>query len=492
MSRKTLLVVSIALVASLVLSTSALAQGLPGSGWWTGTQVQNVGPSDATVNITLYDSASAATFSTDAVIPAGAAQNFIPTAWANLTAGFQGSGVVSSNQPVKAITNVTNVASGSFGTAGGKAAAQYQGTEAAATTIYFPLAKHNRFNQTTAFYVQNAGTTAATATVTYKMDNGGVYNHTTPPIGPGQMAVILPSMAGVPSSPNDATRVNIGSATVTSSQPIAGTVLEYLQNETVATVLKGTRALTSADFGTTAYAPISKNDRFGRFTGIQVLNVGGSPINVTIDYKGSAASNPACLNQTFQDTTTNLAPGTSKTFNNLVGQSNLVSNCTAAATITANGDFVAIVSEANMPTATTAGIAYFAIADSNVTTEVSAPQFKDRRFGFSSGLQIQNVGGANATNVVATFVCKGNNSTNTPFTAITTPRTIPAGGAINFYRPASMPAGTFTGSNPFSLQGATCGVTITGDQDLVVNVNETPDTTGALDDNNYEGFNLVP
>jgi hypothetical protein len=492
MSRKLPVVISLVVVASMLLSSSALAQALPGSGWWSGTQIQNVGSAQATVNVTLYDSSSAATFSTDTTIDPGASTTLIPTAWAGLTAGFQGSGIVSSNQPVKAITNITNQLSGSFGTAGGKAAAQYQGTEAAATTIYFPLAKHNRFGETTAYYIQNAGTAAATAQVVYKMDNGGTYTFTTPSIGPGQMVAVLPSDAGVPSTPSDATRVNVGSASVTSAQPLAGTVLEFRVGEVVASVLKGTRALTAADFDDKAYAPVAKNNRFGRFTGIQVLNVSGGPINITIDYVGSAANNPACLNQTFQDAFAGLAPGTSKTFVNVPGQSNLVSNCTAAATITANGNFVAIVNESNVAGGTIAGIAYFAMPDATKTAKVSAPLFKDRRFNFSTGLQIQNVGNATATNVVATFVCRGNNGANTPFTAISNPRTIPAGGAYLFNKPSTMPAGTFTGGNPFSLQGANCGVTVTGDQPLVAILNESPDTAGALDDNNYEGFNLVP
>lgn len=493
MSRKLFVVISLVLVASMVLSSSALAQSLPGSGWWTGTQIQNVGSAQATVNVTLYDSASASTFSTDTTIDPGASTTLIPTAWAGLTAGFQGSGIVSSDQPVKAITNVTNQQSGGFGTAGGKAAAQYQGTEAAATTLYFPLAKHNRFGETTAYYIQNAGTAAATAQVVYRMDNGGVYTFTTPSIGPGKMVVVTPNNASVPSTPSDASRVNIGSATATSTQPLAGTMLEYRQAEAVATVLKGTRALTSADFDDAAYAPVAKNDRFGRFTGIQVLNVSGAPINITVTYRGSAANNPACLNQTFVDTFNGLASGTSKTFVNLAGQSNLVANCTAAATVTATGNFVAIVNESNTAANTVvAGISYFALSDNAKTTRVSAPLFKDRRFGFSTGLQIQNVGGSTATNVVATFVCRGNNGSNTPFTAISTPRTIPAGGAFLFFKPATMPAGTFTGGNPFSLQGANCGVTVTGDQPLVAILNESPDTVGALDDNNYEGFNLAP
>jgi len=490
MSRKLLIVITAVLVASMALSSSALAQGLPGSGWWTGTQIQNVGPSQATVNVTLYDSASASTFSTDVLIDPGASTTLIPTAWAGLTAGFQGSGVVSSNQPVKAITNVTNQPAGSFGTAGGTAAAQYQGTEASATTLYFPLAKHNWFGETTAYYIQNAGTSSATAQVVFRTDDGGVYNFTTPAIDPGKMAVVLPSDAGVPNGPsNNATRVNIGSASVTSAQPLAGTVLEFRVAEVTATVLKGTRSLTSSDFDSKAYAPVAKNSWFGRFTGIQVQNVSGASINFTITYKGTGGT---CNGQTIVDTHTGLAPNTSKTFVNLAGQSALPANCLAAATIEGTGDFVAIVNEANLSGSSSAGITYYALPNGAATTKVSAPLFKDGFYNFSTGLQIQNVGAAAATNVVATFACKGGNGAATPFTAVSTPKTIQPGAAFLFYKPALMPAGTFTGANPFVMRGANCGVTITGDQPLVTIQNEAPDTAGALDDNNYEGFNLAP
>jgi hypothetical protein len=192
------------------------------------------------------------------------------------------------------------------------------------------------------------------------------------------------------------------------------------------------------------------------------------------------------------DTATGIPPGASKTTVNLPGQSNLISNCTAAATISGNGNFVAIVNESNLSTGTPAGITYSAMPATSVTTKVSAPLFKDHRFAFSTGLQIENVGLATANNVVATFQCKGNNGANNPFTAVSTPKTIVPGGAFLFIKPSSMPPGTFTGANPFSLTGANCGVTVTADQNIVAILNESPDTVGALDDNNYEGFNLAP
>jgi hypothetical protein len=468
------------------VTSAVAAQGIPGSGWWSGEQVQNVGSLSANLVVTAYDQASAS-YSYSTSVATGASTTVLPNNFSGMPNGFIGSAVVSSDQPIKAIVNVTNQLAGSFGVSGGKAAAQYQGTEAAATTLYFPLAKNNRFGKTTAFYLQNAGSSAATAQVTFKMDDGGVYNYTTPSIGANRMVLVSPANAGVPST--NTNRANIGSMTVTSAQPMAGTVFEYTVGEAIATVLNGTRGFTSSDFATKAYAPVVKNNRFGRFTGIQVQNVGGSPITVTIDYKATSSN---CAGLTAQDVRTNVAPGASTTVVQQAGTSNFQANCTGAATINGSGNFVAIVNEQNVTGAPTAGITYSAMPNSTVTTKVSLPLFKDQRFGFSSGLQIQNVGGSTATNVVATFVCKGNNSANTPFTAISNPRTIAAGSAYLFYKPSGMPAGTFTGGNPFSLSGANCGVTVTSDQPIVAIVNETPDTAGALDDNNYEGFNLTP
>jgi hypothetical protein len=295
----------------------------------------------------------------------------------------------------------------------------------------------------------------------------------------------------VPSSPSDGTRVNIGSLTITSvaSQPLAGTVLEYTVGETIATALKGTRGFTAADFDTKAYAPVVKRNSFGRQTGIQVQNVSASPINVTIDYVGTRAS---CLGAVTQDVRTNVLPGTSTTVVQGPGSSNFTDACTGSATITADGNFVAVVNEDNLTGFSKSGTVYFAIPDHLATTKVSIPLFKNNRFGFDTGLQIQNVGGATATNIVATFVCKGNNSTNTPFTAISNPQTVNSGAAKLFFKPYDNQQSDFTVANPFSLTGANCGVTVTSDQKIVAIANETPRTAGALDDNNYEGFNLAP
>lgn len=485
MKKRMVSIVSAVAVLALFASVVAAQNGIPGTGWWTGEQVQNVGSATANIVVTAYDATGASTYSSSQSVAAGAAFTFIPSNFSGMPAGFVGSAVVSSDQPIKAIVAVTNVAAGGLGVAGGKASAQYQGTENAATTLYFPLVKHNRFGNSTAFYIQNAGTAAASVTAVFKMDTGGTYTKTVTSVDPNKMVLINPIDAGVPSTGGVGGRDNIGSLTVTSAQPLAGTVLEYIQGQAVATVLLGTRGFTAADFDNAAYAPVIKNARFGRFTGVQVQNVSAGPIDVTVSYVGTAG---ACAGNTYTDTATGVAAGSSKTFVQLTGQSNLPANCTASATITATGDFVALVNEQNQTGFALAGITYSAIADGAKTTKVSAPLFKDRRSGASTGLQIQNVGAAQATNVVVTFACKG----AATFTAISTPQTIPAGGAKLFLRPSTMPAGTFTAGNPFSSNNVNCAVTITGDQPVMAIANEFSDTTGAVDDTNYEGFNLVP
>lgn len=477
------LVAVFALLAVAVTSVAAQT-GIPGSGWWTGEVIQNVGTDTAHITVTAYAKDGTSTFLATQNINTGASITVIPSDFASMPPGFIGSAVVSSDQPIKAVVNVTNVWNGTFGVVGGKGQALYQGTESADTTLFFPMVKNNRFGASTAFYIQNAGTAAASVTAVFKMDTGtpGVYTYTVTSLDPNKMAVINPADAtGMPSTGGTGGRDNIGSLRVSSAQPLAGTVLEYKVGETIATVLKGTRGFTAADFGTKAYAPTTKNARYGHFTGIQVQNATTSPIDIRITYVGTAGT---CTGNTYVDS----APGVlaSKTFNQLTGQTNLPANCIASATITATGNIIATVNEDNIAPAPTTGTTYSAIPDTTKTLKVSVPQFKDRRYLATTGLRIQNVGTATAINIVATFSCRGGSL----FTAISNPQTVVAGAAVQFYQPANTPA-MFTAANPFSAANVICGVTITSDQPIVAIANEA-DPNASFDDNNYEGFNLTP
>ena len=493
--KKIVRVTGIALIVAIAVVSVVNAEvgSIPGGGWWSGEMIQNIGTSDATVVLTAYDAASSSTYEASATIAPNAAKNFIPPDIPGMPEGFQGSAVVSSDQPIKAIVNVTNrlAAGGSLGISGGEAAAQYQGVDgsAVADTLYFPMAKNDRYGKTTSFYIQNAGSASATATCVFKMDDGGVYTYTTPSIGSNQMVIVTPGDAGVPTT--QAGRANIGSLTVSSAQPLAGVVMEYGTAESPATLLQSTRGFTSGDFDTKAYAPTVKQARYHRFTGIQVQNVEvAATVNVTLTLVGSRG---ACAGQTYVRTYANLGPGESHTFNQIAGQDGeMIDNCAASATIEGTGNIVAVVSESYLsaevpPGEHQASTTYSAFPGQSVSASVSVPMYKENRYDKYTGLMIQNVSDVDATNVVIAFIGSAGDAAGNTYTSL--PQTILAGASIELSR-VSEKTGFWDGTA--GLDDSTFGVKITADQDVVAIANEAVFPTAALlqDKNNYEGFNL--
>jgi hypothetical protein len=325
------------------------------------------------------------------------------------------------------------------------------------------------------------------------MRTSAVHTYTTPLIGPNQMVVfsLFDTTTYSPVVNDD----RVGGMTITAGQPLAGVVLEHFTTENPATVLQGTRGFTSANFDTTAYAPVIKHDRFGRFTGIQVQNVDSVPISVTVLYKGTAG---LCAGNTYTDTQTNILPNDSHTFVQFEGRTDLIPDCTATATINGTGNIVAIANESyrsdSIPASGQAAVTSSTIPDRATTTRISAPLFKDDRFSKRTGLQIQNVSATSDANVVATFRCSGGAS----FTAISTVQTITPGSAVLFHTPSDDNATQFTSSNPFVAPNVNCAVTVvSADERIVAIGNEsiTPLSQGGtidMDNNNYEGFNLAP
>jgi len=476
---------------SLVFSTTlALASGGPaGGGWYSGQVIQNIGSGVADVSVTAYDSTSASTYSRDYTIDPGTSIVFFSGDITGLPEGFLGSSIVSSDEPIRAIVNVTNRLSGSYGIAGGTAAAQYDGRDSSGTdtTVSFPLAKSAFGPKTTAFYIQNAGSSAATFTATFLMASSinvpptDTYVYDSPSIGPGQMAVIIPADAGAPSG-------KIGSLSVTSSEPLAGTVLEYETSTAPALILQGTTGFTSAEYSTSIYFPIVKKQLGSRSTGLQVQNVSGGDVDVTVTYYGAGGSCPAP--NTYTEAVRTLANNQSTTY---LDSALLPSGCLATAKAVATGNIAAVVNESYLPLppgtnqrATT----YAAFSGSNATTTLVAPLFKEDLGGKRSGIQVQNTTGVAAT---ATVTFKVGASTY-----VYNNLAIPAnGGALLFdmTNSTAYPDGNWTGGAGGRLpDGSLAAVTVVATQAIVAVVNEAPSPAGGVvqDNNNYEAFNLTP
>jgi hypothetical protein len=298
------------------------------------------------------------------------------------------------------------------------------------------------------------------------------------------MVAVDPGMAGVPSGNG-----NVGAMTLTSAQPIAGAMLEHEHSASVGTVLQGSSGFAPAELGQVAYCPTIKKAYFGRSSGLQVQNAHNAAQTVTVTF---IASNGTEYVSTDPDLV-NLAPGASTT---LLDDPILpASGVLVAATIEgASGPVAAIVNESQLPlppgvaqTSTT----YNCQSANTASTTLSYPAYKEGWFGRTTAIQIQNVGGANATNVVLKFTDNLGNVRQTNAQSVNA-------GASSVFLCVSANAGLWSGP---SLAGSTLsGVIVTSDQPIIAVANEaswgslspcTPNNgAGSFDKSTSNAFNL--
>jgi hypothetical protein len=470
---------------AVVVSASG---GPPGGGFYSGQTVQNVGSSPATISVTVYNSSGGAVAGTASYpnIQPGASVTFFASDVVP-SGSLLGSAIVSSDQPIKAIVNVTNRLGGSQGVAGGTAAAQYGGVDLPATTISFPLAKGGFGPKTTAFYIQNAGSADGTFTASFLMGTGlsdpspVAYSFTSPTLHPGQMAVIIPADT---TSPGPVPSGRIGSLTVTSAQPLAGTVLEYETSTSPALILQGTTGIPTALYDTTILFPAVKKQLGGRSTGLQVQNVSAVTIAVTMTYYGAGGT---CPSGSFPEAPRNLAPKQSTTY---LDSALLPAGCLASAsatTATPSGLLAGVVNEAFIPcnACVQRATTYHAFAALAATHTVLAPVFKQDFGNKRTGLSVQNISGS-ATTAVVTFKVGASTYTYNGLS-------IPAGGSallLNMQDTVTYPNGNWTGGAGGRLPNSSlAAVTVVAGQNIIGVANEAA-INGAIQDNiNYEAFN---
>ncbi len=389
------------------------------------------------------------------------------------------------------------------------AAGQYQGANATATKLWFPLVKNQHNNKSTTIIVQNAGTANATASATFYFPNW-TYTYTTPTLKPGQMAAIEPidAHSGQTHPPTNDPINSLGSLTVTSSQPLAGIALEHNTMEDHATVLQATRGFISSDANTILYAPINKHNWYGRFTGLMVQNLSSGYIDITVTYTAND-----CNAGTIQKRITHIAQNHSAYFDAL---NDLPDNCFAPAKIEATGNIVAVVNEAytgdylnTHPGRYQEATAYNAISNGVVTRELSVPLFKEDSYSKATGLSVQNISDYSTAHVIATF-------RNSSKAFMTVAMDIPKNQAIVLQDMRLMDSNPtppswwhgwvsspgYTAMNPTTLgcDANGCGangvlsVILLADHEIVAVANEStyPIETPRInqDKSNYEAFNL--
>jgi hypothetical protein len=501
------------LLASVVSGAGAAPAGPPGSGWWTSITIQNVSGTSANVSVNAYGSDGSTPSIASIALADKAAITYNPNSFTGMASGFQGGAIVSSDQSVTAIANVTNRYTAGLGDSGTPhaGAAQYQGTSAPATTLYFPMAKYNYYSKTSTFYIQNAGSNATTFTATFRFA-GSTYTYTSPSFTVGKTIVFTAADAtGAPSGNTN----GLGSLVVTSnsSEPLAGVVLEHATTEVHGTLLQAARSFTPADASTTIYAPMNKNNYFNRFSGFQIQNIGTGNVDITVTYtvsnnKGGCA---AAVGSTTTDSATNVAPYAAFTSKSATAfPNNCMTSAKAVATLSSGSSGTVAIAGIVNEAFTTAYLAanpskyqeatmYAAFPESAATLKVSIPIFKEDSYDKAGTIIVQNISAFDA-HVTLVFT-----STKGTFTSVS--QTIPANGSMD-YLDVRLNAAAFwsgTAMTPAAL-GCTSGNYVCGaggqmaafitssDQNIVALLNESTYPISSprmqMDKNNYEGFNL--
>jgi hypothetical protein len=418
-------------VVVLLLPTMVSAQG-SGITWNSGFQVQNLENAEASINIMYYDQTGAEVIlgGVDDTIPAMGSKTYYPI---HPSGTFNGSVVISSNTQIVAIANL--LATGTL-----EAGAATNSFSAGAMEMNLPLIMRGNSGFNTWFNVQNTGTSSTDVTVTYypgSAGNSGVTDTATIPAG---------AAATFDQETKSALGTKfVGSASVTSDSEAVVATVEQAGTGSIKTLL-GYNGFTGGS--TTVVAPLVMANNSGFFTGIQVQNVGASTATVTVTYGPNTAGS-------FTPTaeTASVAAGASHTFLQSGGQwgSN---KYVGSATITSTElePLVAIVNQLKSGTLSF-GTAYEGFDPTSATSDLSAPLVMANNSGFFTGIQVQNVSGADPCDVTVTY------SANTvPGMGTPTPETasIAAGASHTFLQSGGQWTDRYVGSA--TVAGSGCSI----------------------------------
>jgi hypothetical protein len=499
--------ISIALASLSVLLIIGVAFGfgsaLPGSGWWTSYQIQNVGTVTGTLAMTAYDRLSVNTYSSPGFLyGAGGALIYNPGQPPNyntggtrigfgdgtqqLPGGFQGSVVLSSDQPMVAVVNLGNNINGSVGVSGGQAGAFYDGSSAGASQLSFPTVKNNFFGQTSEFFIQAAGASSI-VTMTYKMNDASVHSQVTT-VGANQMFVFDPSAATPPVASSgcgatSATSPCFGAAVVVGSTPIAGAYVET-GTGSPATFALATTGFTSSQADNNVMAPALKNAFFGGTTGWTIQNTTGVAATVFLTFtvttiQGSPGVNPGDV----RHQTIVVPANQSLVVNALSGNIGGIPPGVFFSGVASSAQkVVSTVSETNSGTGKAM---YSAFGRSSVTNKLAFPLVKEFFFGSTTAVTIQNAG-TTTTTVTVQYINGVTVNTQNPHAI--------GPGAAFIWNKVSDPANAskYPGGKPAAGTNNSVLVSATGPiiglaQEAAIT---TPWSSGGVDVKNYEGFNL--
>ena len=359
----------------------------------SGVTVQNLNKTTpANIVIKFYDQSGTQVpplSGVSAVLPAGGQRTwYLPTHVPELPSPFLGSAIVESDRLVMASVN-TQLPSGTnpmrLGTA--------LGVSSPSTRAYLPQILKDYYGWNSHFAVQNAGASAASVRVKY-IDLGGsevVAARQTRTIQPNASFLYKPSDNGsLPSGFG-------GSVVVESDQPIA-TQADFFNAGTDVSTMQFHSYNGFSSGGTKVYLPRLVRGYYDYNSGLRVQNVSDRVADVTITYYfGSTVVSKNLTLNPGQAGGPYLGSNNSDT-------SGLPAGVSGSAVITSNVPVVATINEDNRVLGR--GVTFNGVPDGQQTANLFFPQVTARYYGYSSGIQVQNVG-SSVAQCTATFTMAG-------------------------------------------------------------------------------------
>jgi hypothetical protein len=388
MKLRKLSAVLVAALLALISTSLASAQTAYATSFTTSITFQNVGTATANSSLTYFAENSSTPINTTlAALPAGAGSSVFVGSVSQVNAGFKGSAVLSSDQPL--VATLVQIAVGSPVV---KNRPLSNGFSSGASTVRLATVLKNQFSTTTVFSVQNAGSAAVNFTVNLIPTSGATIPITVNGLPAGAAKYFdMGTLSQVAAASFN------GSATITSSTPGASLVATAMELSTNGIAARAFEGVTGG--ANTVYMPsalcnfvISGNPSLVN-TAYAIQNVGSTATAAKVTFAYPSG------NKVF--TTASIPPGGKASVPGCAGGG--ANNSSGSATITtqpAGGSLVAIgkVDGAGISSAflgATAGSAKLALPYVRWSQTAYSTGAKQRAF-----IAIQNVGGPLAANAI--------------------------------------------------------------------------------------------
>jgi subtilisin family serine protease len=281
---------------------------------------------------------------------------------AEVPAGFRGAAVIEAGGGITALVEQDRAGSSRHG---------YLGVSSGAPRLYAPLVEKGGRRGSTVLYVQNLADARETATVSYYSLGGALLGQDSATLPPRAVAAVhLAETASL-------TDGFVGAAVIDSAGGGLGAVAAQIGSSGGATSY-----LVPNEAAATLAAPLVFKRARGWSTGVQVLNAGAAPAQVTISY-----SRPAGVPAPIQETIA-IPPWGSATLYQPANPT-LPDEYVGSATITAasGGPLVAVVNQAR---ADSSLVMTYPAAPSGGTV-VDVPLVTKDYGGWTAGLRVQNI-----------------------------------------------------------------------------------------------------